>query len=108
MAFILTSLLAFLEIIVMFQKHHFYSLLAYLSIYAIFFLGYFDLHYMRFVKINLVVSALLDIVWIFVSFSEYWNPVAQTQHSSLQWAYLKFVLFFVIALAFFKVSFHLI
>lgn len=63
---------------------------------------------MRFVKINLIVSALLDLVWLFVSFNEYWSPVAETQHSSLQWAYLKFVLFFVLALAFFKVFISLI
>lgn len=92
----------------MFHKHHFYSLLTYLSIFAIFFLGYFDLHYMRFVKINLLVSTVLDLVWLVVSFGEYWSPVAETQHSSLQWGYLKFVLFFVLALAIFKVLCHFI
>jgi hypothetical protein len=51
----------------MFHKHHFFSLLAYLSVFAIFFLGYFDLHYMRFVKLVLLVSVLLDFVWIVVN-----------------------------------------
>lgn len=87
----------------MFHKHHFLSLLAYLAVFGIFFLGYFDQHYIRFVLITLVVSVLLDLAWLFVNFGEYWSPRAETQHSSLQWAFLKFILFFVLALAFFKV-----
>lgn len=87
----------------MFHKHHFFSLLAYLSVFAIFFLGYFDLHYMRFVKLVLLVSVLLDLVWIVVNGAQYWNPIAETQHSSLQWAFLKFIIFFVVGMDIFKV-----
>lgn len=67
-AFLLTIILTCVEIIVMFHKHHFYSLLAFLSVFAIFFLGYFDQHYMRFVKINLFISIILDIVWLVLNF----------------------------------------
>jgi len=31
---------------------------------------------MRFVKINLLISVVLDLVWLFISFNEYWNPSA--------------------------------
>lgn len=52
----------------MFHKHHFYGLLALLSVLGIFFLGYFDSLYMKFVKINLLVSVLMDLAWLFVNF----------------------------------------
>lgn len=102
-AFIIACILTFIEIILMFHKHHFYSLLAYLSFFAIFLLGYFDLYYMRFVKVNLLISVVLDFVWLIVNFGEYWSPRAETQHSSLQWGFLKFILFFLLGLMFFKV-----
>ncbi len=35
---------------------------------GIFFLGYFDSLYMKFVKINLLVSVLMDLAWLFVNF----------------------------------------
>lgn len=68
-AFLLAVVLTCFEIIIMFHKHHFYSLLAYISVFAIFFLGYFDLHYMRFVKINLLISVVLDLVWLIFNFN---------------------------------------
>ena len=54
------------ELIVMYQKHHFFSLLAFLSVFAMFFLNYFDKYYMGFVLGNLTVAVVLDLVWIFV------------------------------------------
>ena len=65
-AFLLTILLFCVELVLMFHKHHFFSLLAFLSVFAIFFLNYFDQTYMRFVLINLGVSIILDIVWMAV------------------------------------------
>ena len=49
----------------MFHKHHFFTLIALLAVFAIFFLNYFDMYYMRFVLLTLVVSVVLDLVWIF-------------------------------------------
>ena len=54
------------EVIVMFHKHHFFSLLALMAVMAIFALNYFDLHYMRFVLVTLAVSIIFDLLWIFV------------------------------------------
>lgn len=53
----------------MFHKHHFLSLLALLSVLGIFFGGYFDGYYMKFVKILLVVSVLFDVAWFVISFN---------------------------------------
>ena len=65
-AFVFTLILLFVELILMFHKHHFYSLLAYLSIYGIFFLNYFDKIYVKFILINLGISNVLDIAWMVV------------------------------------------
>jgi hypothetical protein len=62
MMFTLIGLLV--ECLVMFHKHHFFSLLALLAVLAIFFLNYFDQSYMRFVLVNLIVSIVLDVVWL--------------------------------------------
>lgn len=70
----------------MFHKHHFYNILAYISVFGVFFLNYFDKTYMKFVLINLGISVILDLVWMIVSanvvfefiigilVSEYLNP----------------------------------
>lgn len=101
------------ELIVMFHKHHFFSLLALMSVMAIFFLNYFDMHYMRFVLVTLAVSIILDILWIIVHtgvdfflIQEYWNPTAESVHSNLQLGFLKFIVIIVIGLAFLKVPFQ--
>lgn len=87
----------------MFHKHHFTSLLAYLSVLAIYFLGYFDQYYMKFVKVMLLVAIILDLIWLFVNFGEYWNANSASQHSSLQGGFLKFILFFILITAALKV-----
>jgi hypothetical protein len=53
-----------MELIICFHKHHFYSTLVYISIFAIVLLGYFDKYYIKFILINLIISAVLDFVWI--------------------------------------------
>ena len=60
---------ALLELIMMFNKHHFYNSLVYISIFAIVLLGYFDKFYMRFVLLNLLISIIFDFVWIFATAS---------------------------------------
>ena len=64
--YILNWILLCIELILMFHKHHFYSLLAFLAVLAIFVLNYFDNKYMKFVLANLGISCLLDLVWMFV------------------------------------------
>ena len=87
----------------MFHKHHFFSLLALLAVFAIFFLNYFDAVYIRFVMLILVISVIFDLVWVFLDAGEYWSPNSDTQHSRLQYGFLKFIIFMVIILAFLKV-----
>jgi len=53
-----------LELILMFHKDHFYNALVYLSIFAIVLMGYFDKYYIKFVMANLVLSIVLDLIWV--------------------------------------------
>ena len=63
---ILSLICLLVELIIMFHKHHFFSLLAVLAVLAIFFLNYFDKHYIRFALVVLAVASLFDLVWVFV------------------------------------------
>ena len=65
-AFILSLICLLVELIIMFHKHHFLSLLAILSVIAIFFLNYFDKFYIRFSLAVLAIAAIFDLVWVFV------------------------------------------
>lgn len=62
--FIITVFLFALELIICFHKNHFYNTLVYLMIFSIVILGYFDRYYMKFVLLNLVISIVLDLVWV--------------------------------------------
>lgn len=57
------------ELILMFHKNHFYNALVYVAIFAIVLLGYFDKYYMKFVLANLLVSIVLDFVWVILQAS---------------------------------------
>ena len=48
----------------MFHKHHFYNLLVYCIIMAVFFLNYFDNTYIKFLLVNVLISIILDVVWL--------------------------------------------
>ena len=63
-ALILLFLLIALELLLMFHKHHFYNLLVYGIILSVFFLNYFDPTYIKFLLANVVLSIVLDIVWL--------------------------------------------
>ena len=52
-----------LEMIMMFHKQHFYTLLTLCSVLCIFFLNYFDSTYIRLVIFNLILSSMFDMVW---------------------------------------------
>ena len=55
-----------MELIIAFNKTSFYNLLIYISIFAIVLMGYFDKYYMRFIIFNLILSVVLDLVYIIV------------------------------------------
>lgn len=52
-----------LEIIMMFHKNHFYTLLTLCSVLSIFFLNYFDSTFIKIVIANLLLSSVLDMIW---------------------------------------------
>lgn len=62
--FILTVFLFLMEMIITFHKHHFYTILVYICIFAIVVMGYFDSYYIKFLLVNLVLSVGFDFVWI--------------------------------------------
>lgn len=53
-----------LEMVLMFAKHHFLSMLTYLAILGIFLLNYFDMHYIKSCLIVAASSVLFDLIWI--------------------------------------------
>ena len=65
-ALIVTFVLIALELILMFHKHHFYNLIVYCLVLAVFFLNYFDATYVKFLLANILLSMILDIVWLIV------------------------------------------
>jgi len=52
------------EIICMFAKHHFFNILCYLLVIAIFALNYFDQAYIKLCEISFGVSILFDLIWL--------------------------------------------
>lgn len=89
---------------VMFNKHHFFNLLVFTLIFLIFAQNFFDKTYMKVVLISTAVSILLDFVWLIVHSTNFWNPYAETQHSTLQNGFLKFTYFMVICTMIAKVK----
>lgn len=62
--FILTVFLFLMEMIITFHKHHFYSILVYICIFAIVVMGYFDKFYIKFLLVNLALSVGFDFIWL--------------------------------------------
>lgn len=54
-----------LELMLAFQKNHFYGILVNLGVQAIVLMGFFDKYYMRCLLVNLLLAAILDFVWLF-------------------------------------------
>lgn len=55
-----------IELFLMFHKHHFFNLMVYFLVFAMFFLGYFDRTYMRVTLGAILLSSVLDLIWIIV------------------------------------------
>ena len=64
--FLVTVLLFFAELVVSFNQYFFFNHVVYISIFAIVILGYYDKYYMRFIIFELILTAVLDAVWLFV------------------------------------------
>lgn len=62
--FIFSLILLLIELLLMFHKHHFFTLLSVLSVFAMFFLNYFDRTYVKFVLASLILAFVLNFVWL--------------------------------------------
>jgi hypothetical protein len=87
----------------MFHKNHFFNLIGYTLIMLIFVQNFFDKLYMRITIIWITLSILLDFLWLIVHAEvnfylskNWWNPYAETQHSTIQTGYLRVSYFLVI------------
>lgn len=64
--FIITIFLFLMELIIAFNKTSFFNILVYIAIFSIVLMGYFDKYYMRFIIFCLILSIVLDFIWIIV------------------------------------------
>jgi hypothetical protein len=69
LTFLLAVILFVFELILMFHKNHFYNALVYVAIFSIVLLGYFDKYYIKFILVNLLVSIVLDFLWVILQAS---------------------------------------
>ena len=69
LTFLLAVILFVFELILMFHKNHFYNALVYVAIFSIVLLGYFDKYYIKFILVNLLVSIILDFLWVILQAS---------------------------------------
>jgi hypothetical protein len=66
LALILLLLSFLFELILMFVRHHFLNCLAYIFVFGIYFLNYFDRIYVKVCLYLLLGSELLDFIWLIV------------------------------------------
>ena len=64
----LTSLSLLMDIITVMAHYNFYGLLVLLFVASIFLLNYFDRVYIRFIFFNLIISMILDAIWLAMKF----------------------------------------
>lgn len=61
-------------------------------ILSIFLMNQFDSIYIKFSLGLLIISELLDVIWIFMNANDYWNPPAVGTSSRAENGYLKFII----------------
>ena len=57
----------------------------------IFLMNQLDSVYLKFTLTLLIVSEVLDMIWLFMNASDYWSPPQQSTNSSTEAGYLKFI-----------------
>lgn len=65
--FLITLLIAGLELFAMFNKHHFFTLLGTLLLVSSFVLGYFEKKYVQVLLAWFAISVVLDALWLGLS-----------------------------------------
>ena len=61
-------------------------------ILSIFVMSHFDSVYIKFSLAMLIVSELLDMIWLFMNANDFWNPPAVGTSSRAESGYLKFII----------------
>jgi hypothetical protein len=69
----------------------------------IFFMNHFDTTYLKSVLLLLILSELLDIVWLFMYIGQYWSPPEIGNYASYQSGYLKFIIILTFVGIFLKI-----
>lgn len=69
----------------------------------IFFMNQLDSTYMKFTLGLLIVSEALDMIWLFMNASDYWNPPEKGTSSSAEKGYLRFIVFLTFLGLFLKI-----
>jgi len=59
----------------------------------IFLMNHFDGLYIRATMILLIISEVLDMIWLFMNSNEFWNPPSEGVNSSYEINYLRFIIF---------------
>jgi hypothetical protein len=55
-------------------------------------MNHFDSLYIKFVLILLMVSEVLDSIWLFMNSSDYWSPASKGTNSGYEKGYLKLII----------------
>lgn len=82
--FYLSILLLAFELFVALSRPNFFGVVTALLLLAIFWLNYFDDYYNRFVMAMLVVSSLLDGIWMLLGINDFCNFRMFSHHSDLE------------------------
>lgn len=71
---------------------------------SIYLLNHFDNIYIKFTLGFLILSEVLDIIWLFMYAGQKWNPPQVGNDSSYQIQYLRFIVFFTVVVIILKVG----
>lgn len=69
----------------------------------IFFMNQLDSTYLKFTLGLLIVSEVLDTIWLFMNSNDYWNPPEKGVNSSAEKGYLRLIVFLTFLALFLKI-----
>lgn len=93
-----------LEIVVIYGKYDFLNLIVLTCLLAIYLLNHFDSTYIKVTITMLIISLILDFIWLFMYANQKWNPPSVGNDSTYQQAYMRFIVFFTVCIIVLKVS----
>lgn len=102
LVFIIALVLLLIDLIVCFQKNHFFTILGILLILCAYILNYFEKKYVLFLLAWTALSFVLDLVWLIINagvilplFQSFWNNDEQNLRGNIQTPFLRFIVFMV-------------